>query len=234
VLRTTDHTTPDITSPEASPDLSAWARSRSEAMRTERRDAAENRQRILATARALFDRHGVDAVTMHDIARAAGVGQGTLYRRYAHKGLLCQALLEDSLYDLYRDVTAIVEAGPTADSPLERLESVIARMIAYNEANAPLMAAVWDAACGERRADCYLTAWHTWMHQTTVTLLERAADAGEIPALDADCIAYALLASAANSNLYLFQRQERGFSQARITAGLHRLIAGLRTPAPTP
>ncbi|MGH2586879.1 MAG: TetR/AcrR family transcriptional regulator [Dehalococcoidia bacterium] len=228
MLQTTDHTTPDITSPEASPDLSAWARFRSEAIRTERRDAAENRQRILATARALFDRHGVDAVTMHDIARAAGVGQGTLYRRYAHKGRLCQALLEDSLDGLCLDLAAIVDAHPAAEPTLSRLEQVIVRLVAFNEANAPLLGGVWDAACGARRADCYLTPWATWLHEAIVTLLQRAAGAGEIPPLDADCTAYALLASAFDGNLYLFLRQERGFSQERITDSLRRLITGLR------
>ncbi|HZG64870.1 MAG TPA: helix-turn-helix domain-containing protein, partial [Rubrobacteraceae bacterium] len=62
----------------------------------ERRDAAESRRRVLDTARELFEERGVDSVSMHEIGRAAGVGQGTLYRRYEHKGALCSALLFES------------------------------------------------------------------------------------------------------------------------------------------
>src|SRR5690242_18987874 len=60
-----------------------------EPRRHERRDAAEHRQRILEVARRLFAEQGVEAVSMHQIALAAGIGQGTLYRRYANKSELC-------------------------------------------------------------------------------------------------------------------------------------------------
>ncbi len=66
--------------------------------RRERRDTVEHRQRILDAARALFATKGVDTTSMHEIARSAGVGQGTLYRRYADKGELCGALLSESLH----------------------------------------------------------------------------------------------------------------------------------------
>ena len=46
-----------------------------------RRDAAANRERILDTARRLFSEQGLDA-SMDDVARGAGVGAGTLYRRF--------------------------------------------------------------------------------------------------------------------------------------------------------
>src|SRR5690606_37833343 len=61
----------------------------------ERRDARENRQRLLAAAKRLFAAQGVDATSMHEIARTAGVGQGTLYRHFADKAELCHALLKE-------------------------------------------------------------------------------------------------------------------------------------------
>lgn len=64
-------------------------------IRSERKDAAEHRQLILRTAVSLFRQHGVAGVSMHQIAKTAGVGQGTLYRRYAHKGDLCLDILQD-------------------------------------------------------------------------------------------------------------------------------------------
>ena len=66
----------------------------------ERRDAARNRAAILATARALFAEKGVTRVTMEEMARVAGVGKGTLYRRFPNKGFLCRELLDESTREL--------------------------------------------------------------------------------------------------------------------------------------
>lgn len=59
-----------------------------------RRDAELNRERILAAAREVFRDRGV-AATLNDIARHAGVGVGTVYRRFADKEELIDALFDD-------------------------------------------------------------------------------------------------------------------------------------------
>ena len=51
----------------------------------ERGDAARNRALLLDAARALIAEHGADAVTMDDVASAAGVGKGTLFRRFGSR-----------------------------------------------------------------------------------------------------------------------------------------------------
>src|SRR4051794_38596643 len=61
----------------------------------ERADAARNRVKILAAAEELFTTHGAAEVTMEDIARAAGVGRGTLYRRYPDRAAIAVALLDE-------------------------------------------------------------------------------------------------------------------------------------------
>ena len=63
--------------------------------RRERADAAHNRRRVLAAAEELFASRGARAVTMEDIARAAGVGKGTLYRRFPDRASIAVALLDD-------------------------------------------------------------------------------------------------------------------------------------------
>ncbi len=62
----------------------------------ERADAARNRAAILAAAASLFDREGVEGVSMHDIAAAAGVGKGTVYRRFGDRTALILSLLHFS------------------------------------------------------------------------------------------------------------------------------------------
>src|SRR4051794_30601351 len=61
----------------------------------ERADAARNRERILAAATALVGERGIDQVSMDDVARAACVGTGTLYRRFGDRAGLAVALLDE-------------------------------------------------------------------------------------------------------------------------------------------
>ena len=71
-----------------------------------RRDAERNRQRILEAARAAFAEDGL-AVTLDEIARRAGVGVGTIYRRFPDKEQLIDALFEDRIGEVF----ALAEAG---------------------------------------------------------------------------------------------------------------------------
>lgn len=61
-----------------------------------RKDAALNRDRLLAAAGELFAEHGLE-VTLNDIAHHAGVGVGTAYRRFANKEEVIDALFEQQL-----------------------------------------------------------------------------------------------------------------------------------------
>ncbi len=61
----------------------------------ERADAARNRLRILEAAAELVAERGIDHVSMDDVARAACVGAGTLYRRFGDRAGLALALLDE-------------------------------------------------------------------------------------------------------------------------------------------
>jgi AcrR family transcriptional regulator len=77
-----------------------------------RRDAERNRQRILEAARAAFAEDGL-SVTLDEIARRAGVGVGTIYRRFPDKEQLIDALFEDRMNEL----AAEAEGALRADDP---------------------------------------------------------------------------------------------------------------------
>ena len=67
-----------------------------EGARPLRRDAARNRERIVHAAREVFGRRGL-GVTLDDVAKHAGVGVGTMYRRFPTKEALVRAVFEQDL-----------------------------------------------------------------------------------------------------------------------------------------
>ncbi|WP_306207450.1 TetR/AcrR family transcriptional regulator [Actinoplanes sp. RD1] len=85
-----------------------------------RSDARDNRERILEAARDIFAREGLD-VPMREIARRAGVGPATLYRRFPTK----EALVTEAFAERMAACTAIVEAGLADPDPWRGLSRVI-------------------------------------------------------------------------------------------------------------
>ena len=87
----------------------------------ERGDAARNRVLLLDAARRLIAEHGPDAVTMDDIAAAAGVGKGTLFRRFGSRAALMVVVLDEDERELqHRFLFGPPPLGPSAP-PLDRL-----------------------------------------------------------------------------------------------------------------
>jgi AcrR family transcriptional regulator len=91
--------------------------------RTLRADAARNRQALLAAARARFAHTG-EATGMDDVATAAGVGVGTLYRHFPTKTDLLHALYAERLAEFAEQA----ELCPT-DPPWDRLAAIVNAMI---------------------------------------------------------------------------------------------------------
>lgn len=88
---------------------------------TERGDAARNRALLLDAARRLIDEHGTDAVTMDAVAAAAGVGKGTLFRRFGSRAGLMLVLLDEDEKQLQQSfMFGPPPLGPGAP-PLQRL-----------------------------------------------------------------------------------------------------------------
>ncbi|MCZ7588289.1 MAG: TetR/AcrR family transcriptional regulator [Gaiella sp.] len=98
-----------------------------------RRDARENRARILEAARACFASSGVD-VPVEEIAQRAGVGMGTLYRRFPTKHDLVEAVLAESL-DAF--VTA-AEDGLAEPDPWTGLSGFVTRVLELHVENRAL------------------------------------------------------------------------------------------------
>jgi AcrR family transcriptional regulator len=178
----------------------------------ERADAARNRERILCAARRLFDERGAGCVSMDEVAEAAGVGKGTLFRRFGSRSALAGAVLSEHERDLQE---AIIRGAP----PLGPGAPARERLIAFGEAllemletHSELLLAVEDGAA--RFAHPAYT-----VHRLHVRLLLREAD----PGCDADMFADALLA-ALGAELFIYLRQVRGAPLARLKSSWRELV----------
>jgi AcrR family transcriptional regulator len=204
--------------------------------RSERRDASEHRQRILEVAQHLFAEHGVDIVSMHQIARTAGVGQGTLYRRYKNKNELCMDLLGERHERFIQEMATLLTEKATS-SALERLDGVLTQIITLIEEQSALLGpAIMPDMHGPRCEKAHKsqhfsfqeTPWHRWFSSLITELLSEAVQRGELVSLDVPYTADAILATF-HPMFYRFQRLERGFSMERILQGMRRIyIEGIK------
>jgi len=102
------------------------------APRAERADAVRNRRHLLATAREMLERQGAGTLTMDALAEQAGLGKGTVFRRFGTRAGIFQALLDDD----ERAFQEQVLAGPP---PLGPGAPPIDRLIAYGRARAAFL-----------------------------------------------------------------------------------------------
>ena len=100
--------------------------------RPERRDAAENRQRILNAALKLFRQNGVEQVSMNQIATEAQIGPGTLYRCYRNKSELCLDLIKDNIDLLFDDINEYLETN-RENTPDQRLRGILHLFVRFRE-----------------------------------------------------------------------------------------------------
>src|SRR5262245_58341648 len=105
---------------------------------SERKDAQRNRERILAAARKLLAQKPINEICMDALAVEAGVGKGTLYRRFKDRSSLCMALLDDASKHL-QDAT-IAGFGLAKQTPPEhRLSVFVTALVRFTIDNAALL-----------------------------------------------------------------------------------------------
>ncbi|BCW80617.1 TetR/AcrR family transcriptional regulator [Arthrobacter sp. NicSoilC5] len=115
----------------------------------ERSDAARNRERLLLAARELIEQGGAAALTMDRLAEQAGVGKGTVFRRFGSRAGLMLTLLNDSEAAFQaRFLFGPPPLGPGAP-PLDRLIAFGTERIAYVVEYGDLVLAAGNASRGK-------------------------------------------------------------------------------------
>jgi AcrR family transcriptional regulator len=184
------------------------------APRRERADAARNREKVLAAARRLFAERDVANVTMDEIARAAGVGKGTVFHRFGDRAGLALALLDDrerELQDLI--LHGHPPLGPGAPAR-ERLVAFLDAILDFTIEHAELLIAADSGRPGGR----YLTGAYAGWHRHTALLLSELR-----PGSDAEVLAHLVLAPVA-ADLVRHLTEEAGADLERVRAALHEQL----------
>jgi AcrR family transcriptional regulator len=188
----------------------------------ERRDAARNREAILAAAQRLFEREGPAAVSMERVAEEAGVGKGTIYRHFGDRASLATALLDAGERELQETlIRGPAPLGPGAP-PAERLVAFGHAWLDVLVRHGDIVLASEHGSVGTRfRSAVYAS------HRAHVILLLREAR----PDADVEYLADVLLA-ALSSELVLFQRTDRGIDVNRLNEGWSELVRSVARNAP--
>ncbi|MFG2301858.1 TetR/AcrR family transcriptional regulator [Actinacidiphila glaucinigra] len=134
----------------------------------ERVDAARNRAAILKAAALLFAKHGADAVSMDRVAAAAGVGKGTVHRRFGDRSGLAAALLAARERELRE---AVVDGPP----PLGPGAPAGARLAAYLDHVAGRLDLLRTSETSPPGARYRSAAYRFW-HDHLTSLLDTAPD----------------------------------------------------------
>src|SRR5258708_32547551 len=114
---------------------------------------------------------------MHQIAKSVGIGQGTLYRRYAHKGELCLDIMEESCRSVREEIEHYLAAG--ADIPVrERLEKVLQILLDFLEEKSQWLEAIQAPTSDGRRSIIYHSSMYQSLHSTFSDLFSEAAQNG--------------------------------------------------------
>ncbi|WP_328291885.1 TetR/AcrR family transcriptional regulator [Kineococcus sp. NBC_00420] len=189
----------------------------------ERADASRNRELLLCTARRLVRDVGVAGLSMDALAAEAGLGKGTVFRRFGSRAGLFAALLDE--YE--RDFQAACLSGPP---PLGPGAEPVARLVAFGHERLRFLA---DRGYLLREADAHLTrganapAAFARLH---VRVLLQAAGVGG----DVEVLAFNLLAALEAPLDFHVERQLGAvppLSPQRLAAGWSDLVARVVGPA---
>lgn len=183
----------------------------------ERSDAARNRRVILDAAERLITERGVDAVSMDDIAAAAGVGKGTLFRRFGDRTGLIKALVNQYRDERIKDTHEVSRRAGTAQQRAIAYADILFQHVLRH---LPLITAL-EQTTGAHR---YRGANYGATHRELAKLIAEARPGHG----DADFLAHVVLgAMRADLVTHLIQS---GMTKQQVAAQVRELTRGVLTP----
>lgn len=175
---------------------------------------------ILRKAQGLFAEHGVEAVSMHQVAKAAGVGQGTLYRRYPSKSNLCMSIMQSKIDGFLNEVRDYLAAN--AELPvLERLSGIMTKQILFCHADVAWMKELFRSGkLKDVKTNAFESPPFVFMLHTVETLLKEAVENEELSPVDPVFTASMIAASLSPELLFYFD--DKGYTGEQIAENFVR------------
>ncbi|MGW8822426.1 MULTISPECIES: TetR/AcrR family transcriptional regulator [Paenibacillus] len=171
-------------------------------------------QKILDTAQALFNKYGVEDVSMHQVAKTAGIGQGTLYRRYPSKSKICFTLMEAKI-DRFMEGLDVYLRNSEGETVAHQLRTVMTKVILhFNEDLEWLRVMLTSDRLEESKNIMCENPPFTYLRSQIKRLLELAAERGELMPLD-PLFTSVMLASLPRADIILYMR-DMGYSAEQI------------------
>ena len=187
--------------------------------RRERADASRNRGKILVAAEELFAAKGACNVSMDEVAAAAGVGKGTVYRRFSDQAGLAMALLEEKEKQLQdaviRGPAPLGPGGPPGD----RLAAFVDALLDLLDAHTELHVLSETSSRGAR----YRSGLYAFYRLHVQLLLEQLD-----PDMDAEVMADIVLAPL-DAELFQHLHTDRSVEVTRMRTSLQRMIRSFTT-----
>lgn len=139
---------------------------------------------ILHTANHLFTEHGVESVSMHQIAKSVGIGQGTLYRRYSNKGDLCMDMMKENFEIFISEIDEYLTEG--AQLPVhERLSGVMRKMIAFIDKEFKWLGVVHSFhKIEDHKGDFFQSRPYLYLHHVLSSLIKEAVEKEQMQPID--------------------------------------------------
>lgn len=189
----------------------------------ERADAARNREHLLVTARAMLAEVGVEGLTMDGLARAAGLGKGTIFRRFGSRAGLLHELLNDTEREFQEGfLSGPPPLGPGAD-PVERLVAFGRRRLELVTVQGDLLRSVESEPTLRYAAPAHAaSAMHVHV------LLGQAGVEGDLQILTLT------LLSSLDAALVLYETRDLRIDRARLGDGWEDLVRRVTAPTTAP
>lgn len=175
------------------------------------RTKQELSKEILHTANHLFTEHGVESVSMHQIAKSVGIGQGTLYRRYSNKADLCMDMMKENFDIFINEIDEYLKAGVKL-SVQERLSGVMRQIIAFVDKESKWLGVMQSYKNNEdHKADFFQSPPYRYLHDVLSSLFREGAEKKQIHNIDPAYAAHTFI-SVQSPHTYRQLREVMGYT----------------------
>ncbi|WP_433943140.1 TetR/AcrR family transcriptional regulator [Paenibacillus sp. SN-8-1] len=187
----------------------------------ESRSHLEINELILKNARLLIEQKGADKVSMHQIAKAAGIGQGTLYRRYTSVGDICLNLIDEKLTAAMKDIRSGISQESRSTS--EKIEDVVHKWVNFVEEMMNWIGALEENCKMQKMGFEFSESHpHAFIYGILNDLLKKAADNNEIMSCD-PCFNINAFLFLFRPDCYIYLRRNNNYSPDAIAAQAYAL-----------